>query len=401
MMPRLHIADYSYELPDERIAKYPLPQRDASKLLVYSNGKISESRFTDLPDLLPKGTLLVFNNTKVIPARLIFKRATGAEIEVFCLEPYEPSDYQLSLAAQAECAWRCMVGNLKRWKNDDLQRSFIFKGKQYCLSAVKLNEDNGEVAVKFSWDCPELNFAQVLEICGALPIPPYLHRNTEQSDYERYQTVYSKYKGSVAAPTAGLHFTSNILNSLILNDIKTTEVTLHVGAGTFKPVKTNTIDKHEMHPEHFSVSLEMLEELLANVSKIVAVGTTSVRTLESIYWLGYNLLKNNKLQNTIGQWLPYQNSDDVPLSTAVEKLVTYLKDNNLTKISASTQILIAPPYQFKVVKGMITNFHQPQSTLLLLVAAMVGNRWRDIYRYALEHDFRFLSYGDSSLIWPE
>jgi S-adenosylmethionine:tRNA ribosyltransferase-isomerase len=398
MIPHLHIADYSYDLPDERIAKYPLAQRDASKLLVYKKGEISESVFTELPNLLPKGALLVFNNTKVIPARLIFKRSTGAEIEIFCLEPYEPKDYQLSLSAKDECCWTCIVGNLKRWKEERLQHFFTFKNTIYSLFVNKLKRINDEVVVKFSWSCPKLSFAEVIEICGALPIPPYLNRSTEQSDYERYQTIYSKYRGSVAAPTAGLHFSSSVLSRLKNRHVRTAEVTLHVGAGTFKPVKTNTIGEHEMHTEHFTVSLETLEQLLMNVGKIVAVGTTSVRTLESIYWLGYNLLKNSTLESAVSQWIPYQNSDDVPVSTALEKLISYLKNNNLKQISAGTQILIAPPYQFKLVQGMLTNFHQPQSTLLLLVSAMVGNRWRDIYSYALEHDFRFLSYGDSSLI---
>ncbi|MDR2937691.1 MAG: S-adenosylmethionine:tRNA ribosyltransferase-isomerase, partial [Prevotellaceae bacterium] len=317
MIPHIHIADYSYDLPDERIAKHPLPQRDTSKLLVWQEGKIVEKVFTDLPSLLPQGTLLVFNNTKVIPARLIFKKPSGATLEVFCLEPYEPIDYQLSLTAKVECSWRCLVGNLKRWKGETLQHSFTFENNQYTLSANRLKDENNEVVVKFSWNCPELNFAQVLEICGALPIPPYLNRKTEQSDYERYQTVYSKYKGSVAAPTAGLHFTSNVLNSLNNNGIKAAELTLHVGAGTFKPVKTNTIDEHEMHAEHFTVSLITLEELLNNANKIVAVGTTSVRTLESIYWIGYNLLKTGKLETHITQWIPYESSDGVPFSEAV------------------------------------------------------------------------------------
>ncbi len=401
MIPQLHIADYAYDLPEERIAKYPLAQRDASKLLVYKKGEISESVFTELPNLLPEGTLLVFNNTKVIPARLIFRRSTGAAIEIFCLEPYEPKDYQLSLGAKVECCWTCIVGNLKRWKEERLQHFFTFQGREYSLFANKLQVERGEVIVKFSWDCPELSFAEVIEICGALPIPPYLNRNTEQSDYERYQTVYSKYRGSVAAPTAGLHFSSRVLSALSDRHIKTAEVTLHVGAGTFKPVKTNTISEHEMHTEHFTVRLETLELLLRNVEKIVAVGTTSVRTLESIYYIGYNLLKNKELKTEMSQWIPYQKSDNVSVSTAVENLVNYMKKNSLKQISAGTQILLAPPYQFKVVKGMVTNFHQPQSTLLLLVSAMVGERWRDIYEYALRHDFRFLSYGDSSLIMNE
>ncbi len=398
MIPHIHIADYSYTLPDERIAKYPLPQRDASKLLVYRKGEIFESKFTDLPELLPKGCLLVFNNTKVIPARLIFKRATGAEIEVFCLEPHEPTDYQISLTAKGECSWRCIVGNLKRWKEDTLQLPFTFQEKQYSLFANKLHDNNGEATVKFSWNCSELTFAEVIDICGALPIPPYLHRETEQSDYERYQTIYSKYQGSVAAPTAGLHFTPTVLGELKNKNIDVAEVTLHVGAGTFKPVKSDTINEHEMHTEHFTVSIKTLEKLLTNHNNIVAVGTTSARTLESIYWIGCNLLKSNILNTHTNQWTPYQNSDEIMFSTAVENIIKHLNNNNLKQLSADTQILIAPPYKFKTIKGIVTNFHQPQSTLLLLVSAMVGDRWKDIYSYALEHDFRFLSYGDSSLI---
>ncbi|MDR3366811.1 MAG: S-adenosylmethionine:tRNA ribosyltransferase-isomerase [Prevotellaceae bacterium] len=398
MIPQIHIADYSYALPDERIAKYPLPQRDASKLLVFRDSSISETVFARLPDLLPQGTLLVFNNTKVIRARIIFRRSTGAAVEVFCLEPCHPNSYMLSLAARVECSWVCAVGNLKRWKEESLLLPFMHNGNTYTLSAKKLSVMNGEAVVKFSWDNPELTFAEVLEISGVLPIPPYLHRPTENADYERYQTIYSKYKGSVAAPTAGLHFTPSVLNELKSKGINTAEVTLHVGAGTFKPVKASTIENHEMHAEHFEVSLEALMQLRQHLGKIVAVGTTSARCLESIYFIGLNLLDKNILQSNIGQWMPYENSGKIKSSTIVDKLINYLKNNGLSSISASTQILIAPPYRFRIIRGMVTNFHQPQSTLLLLVAAMTGDRWREIYRYALEHDFRFLSYGDSSLI---
>jgi S-adenosylmethionine:tRNA ribosyltransferase-isomerase len=398
MISEIHIADYSYDLPDDCIAKYPLPQRDASKLLVFDNGSISEAVFSRLPELLPKETLLVFNNTKVIRARIMFRRSTGAAIEIFCLEPYMPDSYALSLAAKMECSWVCTVGNLKRWKEESLSLPFTYNGNCYTLSAKKLSIVNGEVIVQFSWDNPDLTFAEALEISGVLPIPPYLHRPTENADYERYQTIYSKYEGSVAAPTAGLHFTQNVLNDLNNRGISTSEVTLHVGAGTFKPVKTSAIQDHEMHAERFEVSLETLIMLRQSLGKIVAVGTTSVRCLESIFWIGANLLKNNLFSNNVGQWTPYENSVYLDVADVVDNLVNYLIKNNLKSISASTQILIAPPYRFRMVRGMVTNFHQPQSTLLLLVAAMTRNRWRDIYRYALEHNFRFLSYGDSSLI---
>jgi S-adenosylmethionine:tRNA ribosyltransferase-isomerase len=399
MIPQIYIADYSYALPDERIAKYPLPCRDASKLLVFERNAISEATFARLPDLLPTGTLLVFNNTKVIRARIMFRRSAGATVEVFCLEPCMPGDYMLSLAAKMECSWVCTVGNLKRWKEDCLLLPFMHSGKCYTLSAQKVCVTNGEVIVRFSWDNPELTFAEILEISGVLPIPPYLHRPTENADYERYQTIYAAHEGSVAAPTAGLHFTPSVLNNLKNRGVSKGEVTLHVGAGTFRPVKASAIQDHEMHAEHFEVSLEALMQLRQRLGKVVAVGTTSLRCLESIYFIGLNLFTTKVLHTSVGQWAPYETSDEVPLSTIIENLINHLKDNGLTSISASTQILIAPPYRFRMVQGLLTNFHQPQSTLLLLVAAMVGDRWRDIYRYALEHDFRFLSYGDSSLIW--
>ncbi|MDR1022225.1 MAG: S-adenosylmethionine:tRNA ribosyltransferase-isomerase [Prevotellaceae bacterium] len=398
MIPQIRIADYSYHLPDERIAKYPLPQRDASKLLVFDRNGISEAVFSRLPELLPEGTLLVFNNTKVIRARIMFRRSTGAAIEVFCLEPCKPSSYAQSLAAKKECSWICTVGNLKRWKEEDLCLSFTHNGATCTLSASKLSVRDGEATVQFSWSAAELTFAEVLEAAGVLPIPPYLHRPTENADYERYQTVYSKYEGSVAAPTAGLHFTPDLLSNLKGKGIDTAEVTLHVGAGTFKPVKASAVQEHEMHAERFEVSLETLMKLQQSHKKVVAVGTTSVRCLESLFWIGLNLLENNALQPNIEQWIPYENKSNFDISNVVDKIINYLKTNELSHISASTQILIAPPYRFRAVRGMVTNFHQPQSTLLLLVAAMTGNRWQDIYRYALEHDFRFLSYGDSSLI---
>jgi S-adenosylmethionine:tRNA ribosyltransferase-isomerase len=399
MIPNIHIVDYRYDLPDERIAKYPLPQREGSKLLVCDRRGISEAVFARLPDLLPAKSLLVFNNTKVIRARMLFRRSTGAEVEIFCLEPYEPGDYQLSFAAKAECTWVCTVGNLKRWKEEALAQPFCYGGHEYTLVATKLHVDNGAVRVRFSWSNPTLAFADVLEVCGVLPIPPYLHRKTERVDYERYQTVYSKREGSVAAPTAGLHFTPDVLGRLPERGIDTAEVTLHVGAGTFKPVKADTIGGHEMHTECFEVGREALEKLLQSPENVIAVGTTSVRCIESIYWMGAHLLQCGTFSSHVGQWAPYEGEQPLPAHAAIERILGYMTANGLPSISASTQILIAPPYRFRVVQGMVTNFHQPQSTLLLLVAAMVGERWREVYRYALEHGFRFLSYGDSSLLY--
>jgi S-adenosylmethionine:tRNA ribosyltransferase-isomerase len=398
MIPNISIKNFSYDLPDTRIAKYPLPQRDASKLLVYKNLQIVETTFAQLPDLLPAGTLLVFNNTKVIRARMKFRRSTGAVIEVFCLEPCEPSDYQLAFAAQRECSWRCTVGNLKRWKDDMLLQTFKHRGIQHVLRAEKMGvPSDGGVLIRFSWDV-SLSFGEVLELCGVLPIPHYLHRPTEPSDYERYQTVYSRHEGSVAAPTAGLHFTQDLISRLKDKGIDTAELTLHVGAGTFRPVKTETISEHEMHAEHFSINVNDLQKIQKNIGKIVAVGTTTVRCLESLMIIAGNLMKNKILQTHVSQWEPYENIVFQPSPTLVNNLVNYMVSNGLTSISASTKILLAPPYKFKLINGMITNFHQPQSTLLLLVAALVGDRWRNIYRYALDHNFRFLSYGDGALL---
>ncbi|MDR0415268.1 MAG: S-adenosylmethionine:tRNA ribosyltransferase-isomerase [Prevotellaceae bacterium] len=400
MIPQICIADYSYLLPDERIAKRPLPRRDDSKLLVFNRSGISEAVFSRLPELLPRGTLLVFNNTKVIRARIMFRRSTGAAVEIFCIEPCNPGDYAQSLAAREECTWTCVVGNLKRWKEDDLHLPFVHNGSACTLSASKLSVRNGEVVVRFTWSVADLTFAEVLESAGVLPIPPYLRRPTEDADYERYQTVYSKHEGSVAAPTAGLHFTPDLLRDLRCKGIDTAEVTLHVGAGTFKPVKANAIQEHEMHTERFEVSRETLAKLRQAHGNVVAVGTTTVRCLESLFWIGLNLLEDDVLQSYVGQWRPYEVKPRIAAPEAIGKIISYLDGNGLSHISAGTQILIAPPYRFRVASGMVTNFHQPQSTLLLLVAAMTGERWRDIYRYALEHDFRFLSYGDSSLILP-
>lgn len=411
----IHIKDYNYELADERIAKYPLAERDRSKLLLYNHGEVSEDRFYNLPNYLPEGSLMVFNNTKVIQARLHFKKETGATIEVFCMEPYKPLEYQMNFASKGECQWYCMIGNLKRWKGGVLEREIEVNGKHLLLHAERLNAD-GQVGdgtkhiVRFFWDDPSVSFSEVLEATGEMPIPPYLNRNTEASDLKTYQTVYSKIKGSVAAPTAGLHFTNSVLNAIDAKGIDREELTLHVGAGTFKPVKSEEIEGHEMHSEYIVVKRQTIEKLVAHGGEATAVGTTSVRTLESLYYIGKKLYANMDLSESelhVNQWEPYD--IDESISDIEDKaqtllylrcIVDYLEHNGLNALHTSTQIIIAPGYKYHIVKRMVTNFHQPQSTLLLLVSAFVDGDWRTIYDYALGHDFRFLSYGDSSLLIP-
>jgi S-adenosylmethionine:tRNA ribosyltransferase-isomerase len=390
----------NYELPDKRIAKYPLPQRDQSKLLVWNNGNITDARFRELPGLLPPDSLLVFNNTRVIRARLLFRKATGAHIEIFCLDPLEPADYQIAFQQTESCSWNCMVGNLKKWKNEVLEKKLQLNGKTILFKAEKLNQLDGSVQVKFSWDCPEADFAGLIEAAGMLPIPPYLHRETEASDLERYQTIYSKIKGSVAAPTAGLHFTEAVFSALKARQIDCDEVTLHVGAGTFKPVKAQTIGEHEMHAEQIVVRRDLIDKLLKHRGKLIAVGTTSIRTLESLYWLGVKLLQ--KPESTldeldIEQWLPYGTTPDYSKQESLEAILAYMHKYGLSAIGAHTKIIIVPGYRFRVVGGMITNFHQPQSTLLLLISAFVGEDWQRVYEHALANGYRFLSYGDSNL----
>ena len=402
---QIHISDYAYALPDDRIAKYPLAERDASKLLIYRGGQIRETLFRHLPDCLPDGALLVFNNTRVIRARLLFRKDTGAMIEIFCLEPAVPSDYEQSFAQTAHCTWHCLVGNSKRWKSGQLHTTVTVGSEQVTLSAerVSVAGEAGDL-VDFHWDNPRCTFSDVLEAVGVLPIPPYLHRETEAQDLQTYQTVYSKVKGSVAAPTAGLHFTPAVLAELDARGMEREEVTLHVGAGTFRPVKSDTIGGHAMHTEHFAVTRRTVDRLLAKPEHVIAVGTTSVRTLESLYYIGCALARGGADESadeafTVGQWTPYD--ADAPTLTAEEALraiLRYLDRRGMDRLWAATQIIIAPGYPFKIVRGMVTNFHQPQSTLLLLVSAFVGGDWRTIYDYALAHDFRFLSYGDSSLL---
>lgn len=404
--PPVFIEEYDYSLPDERIAKFPMSRRDASKLLVYKNGNISESTFSNIADFLPEKCLLVYNNTRVIQARLIFQKPTGASIEVFCLEPLFPVDYAQSLGSTTECVWRCMVGNLKKWKDGMLTKTIETEGKACVFAAERIETEGNTHSIRFTWNNADIHFADILEKAGELPIPPYLHRKTEESDLTTYQTVYSKIKGSVAAPTAGLHFTSEVFETLETKNIETEELTLHVGAGTFQPVKTRDIADHLMHTEVISVHRSTIEHLQKKLGNIIAVGTTSVRTLESLYHLSLTLSKveGNSEMNQNGkiikvtQWQPYENIQEISAFDALQNILDYLDKNKLTTLHAETQIMIKPRYKFKIVNGMITNFHQPKSTLLLLVSAFVDGNWKEIYDYALSNDFRFLSYGDSSLL---
>lgn len=416
----IHISDYNYELPDERIAKFPLAQRDHSKLLLYRHGEVSDDVFYNLANHLPSGALMVMNNTRVIQARMHFRKETGALIEVFLMEPAAPTDYEQMFQTTGHCAWLCMVGNLKKWKEGSLKRNFVIRGQQVVLTATldrsKTAEKSGGTNywVDFEWDHSDINFADILEQVGELPIPPYLNRETQESDKTTYQTVYSKIKGSVAAPTAGLHFTDDVLKTIDAKNIVRDEVTLHVGAGTFKPVKTEEIEGHNMHTEYIVVHRHTFEHLLEHHCEAIAVGTTSVRTLESLYYMGVKVLQNpdaTEEELHVGQWEPYDLPHDetglvlidgspVTVEASVKALLDYLDRDHLEALHSSTQIIIAPGYTYKIVKRLITNFHQPQSTLLLLVSAFLHGDWRKVYDYALAHDFRFLSYGDSSLLEP-
>jgi S-adenosylmethionine:tRNA ribosyltransferase-isomerase len=403
----IQIKDYNYPLPDERIAKFPLAERDTSKLLVYQQGNISQDHFRSLPSYLPQGALMIFNNTRVVRARLHFRKSTptqnenslGALIEIFILEPALPVEYQENFLSRGKCSWYCMVGNLKKWKTGALHQEICIGQERVTLSASRVGTHGTSHEIEFSWNSNH-TWAEVLEATGELPIPPYLNRNTEQSDLTTYQTVYSKIKGSVAAPTAGLHFTPEVLSALDAHGIDREEVTLHVGAGTFKPVKSEEIGDHDMHTEHIAVRRETIEKLIRYEGKAIAVGTTSVRTLESLYYMGI-LAMQGKEDLHVEQWMPYE-SDTKGIDTcqALSALLEYMDKRNIDVLHSSTQIIIAPGYDFHIVKVMITNFHQPQSTLLLLVSAFVKGDWHSIYDYALANDFRFLSYGDSSILIP-
>ncbi len=393
MIPEIHIKDYYYDLPEDRIAKYPLERRDASKLIVYKDGTVSESVFRELPSYISEGSLMVFNDTKVVPARLHFHRASGAEIEVFCLEPVSPAEYNLAFASNRTCSWKCVIGNAKRWKDDVIQNDSIGSG----LSAKLLQRDGRTGIIEFFWNSGD-SFSQILEQCGQVPIPPYLNRETEQIDKERYQTLYAKIKGSVAAPTAGLHFTEEVLKAIRDNGVDIQNVCLHVGAGTFLPVKTDNVAEHPMHREPFSVSLSLLRKLRDSAGKTVAVGTTSVRTLESLYYVGVSCIEKGHPED-VGQWDPY--TRDYPYSTgeALDAIIQFLEKEGLESLTAGTRIIIVPGFTFRIVNRMVTNFHQPESTLILLISAFVGGDWRTIYNFALSHGVRFLSYGDSSLLF--
>ena len=396
------IAEYDYPLPDERIAKYPLAQRDSSKLLLYNKGVVSEDVFSNLPKYIPQNALMVFNNTKVIQARLRFRKETGALIEVFCLEPEQPCDYQQIFLETKECVWQCLVGNSNRWKGGVLSQVVEVGGKNVTLSVERVGGPAAVNHVRFSWD-GGVSFAELLEAAGELPIPPYLNRRTEESDTRTYQTVYSKIKGSVAAPTAGLHFTPVVLEALTTAGVEREEVTLHVGAGTFKPVKSELIADHEMHEEYIEVRKALIEKIVAAGGEAVAVGTTSVRTLESLYFLGELVAENPSVTQDelhVNQWTPYNREHSLTTVDSLKALLEWMERNGLDRVHSHTQIMIAPGYKYRIVKAIVTNFHQPKSTLLLLVSAFVDGDWRTIYDYALANGFRFLSYGDSSLLIP-
>ncbi len=400
MIPEIRIEDYNYNLPDERIAKYPLSSRDHSKLLFYNEGLVEQYKFRELPKLLPENSLMIFNDTKVVPARLHFRRETGAHIEIFCLEPVMPEEYVSIFASTVSCRWKCIVGNVKRWKNDILRLYNPLNTKEISemnLCAELIERDGESSIVEFHWD-NGVAFSKVLEVCGSVPIPPYLNRDTEDIDLDRYQTLYAKFRGSVAAPTAGLHFTENVLNEIRNREIKTETVCLHVGAGTFLPVKSSLVSEHTMHREPFVVSLELLEKLIASHGKVIAVGTTSVRTLESLYYVGVSCIENGK-PTDVDQWMPYSREYPYTTDEALESIVKYLKGRGLTQLELGTKIIIVPGFKFRIVDALVTNFHQPQSTLLLLISAFVGGNWKTMYDFALANDFRFLSYGDSSLLF--
>lgn len=400
MIPDIRIEDYNYPLPDERIAKYPLAERDSSKLLRYIDGKIDEFVFRQIPELLPSDAVMVFNDTKVVPARLHFVRPTGARIEIFCLQPVKPEEYNISFAATSSCSWKCVIGNAKKWKGDILDLYNPENAPEIAEMAMKarLVSREGETGiVEFSWSGGN-PFSRVLEICGTIPIPPYLNRESEAIDSERYQTLYAKFRGSVAAPTAGLHFTQAVLDAIRSKGIDIETVCLHVGAGTFLPVKNSEVAKHPMHREPFVVTLDFLKDLRSSGKSVIAVGTTSVRTLESLYYIGVSCIETGAPAD-VDQWAPYTREYKWSTKESLDAIIAYMENNSLDKISAGTRIIIVPGFRFRIVDMLVTNFHQPESTLILLVSAFVGGDWKTIYDYALSHDFRFLSYGDSSLLY--
>ncbi|RFM26212.1 S-adenosylmethionine:tRNA ribosyltransferase-isomerase [Deminuibacter soli] len=404
----ISIKDFTYHLPDERIARYPLAERDASKLLVYRNGTISESNYRHLPDFIPAESLLLFNNTKVVEARLLFQKSTGSTIELFCLEPGDNyPDITTAMLQKKSVRWKCLVGGAKKWKEGALEKTITIHNHPVLVQAHKLEKSGDSFLIEFEWDDDSLSFAELLHAAGVLPLPPYLNRVAEEEDKQRYQTVYARHDGSVAAPTAGLHFTPALQQALASKQVQQQYVTLHVGAGTFKPVKSETLEAHEMHAEFMDVPLQLIEHIAHHIETIqkpvIAVGTTSLRTIESLYWLGVEVLQQPQLQPAamhVQQWAPYQTPQaETSTVAALQALAAWMRTNALERLIVKTQIIIAPGYRLKVADALITNFHQPQSTLLLLIAAITGDNWRTIYNYAMEHDFRFLSYGDGSLLW--
>lgn len=400
MIPEIRIEDFNYMLPDERIAKYPLQSRDLSKLLVYQDNTPTASSFRSISGFLPEGSIMVFNDTKVVPARLHFQRETGAHIEIFCLEPVQPEEYVTMFEQTEKCRWKCIVGNVKRWKNDTLSLYNPLNDRE--INRMNLTADLiercGETSiVEFRWS-DAAPFSRVLEVCGYIPIPPYLNRDTEAIDLDRYQTLYARLRGSVAAPTAGLHFTEKVLSDIRGKGIDTDTVCLHVGAGTFLPVKSSLVSEHTMHREPFVVSLSLIEKLIKSSGKRIAVGTTSVRTLESLYYVGVSCIENGAPED-VSQWAPYSREYTYSTEEALSAIADYLKSNALDELKVGTRIIIVPGFRFRVVDVLVTNFHQPQSTLLLLISAFVGGEWRKIYDFALANDFRFLSYGDSSVLF--
>ncbi len=401
----ISISDFVYDLPESRIAKYPLEDRDLSKLLVYKEGEMWVDTYRNLADHVPANSLLIFNNTKVVEARLLFKKSTGGIIEIFCLEPGDQyTDITTAMLQKGKVWWKCLVGGAKKWKEEKISCTAIYNGTEILMEAKKIKQQTEAFIIEISWNDASLCFAEILHIAGLLPLPPYLNRASEDSDKERYQTIYAKHNGSVAAPTAGLHFTERVFDALHKKNIDTAYVTLHVGAGTFKPVKAATMQDHEMHAEFMDVSIEVIELILLKLNEgVIAVGTTSLRTIESLYWLGVKTYLNPNLlidELTVLQWDPYEiQAGNISSKMALASLLNWMQKNKLKRLVTKTQIIIAPGYEFKIMKGLITNFHQPQSTLLLLVAAIIGNDWKRMYQYALDNNFRFLSYGDGCLIW--
>ena len=396
-IPHISVSEFTYELPEEKIALFPLSERDQSRLLLWNKGEISEGVFSEIPDFIPEESMLVFNNTRVIHARLFFKRETGARIEIFCLEPHSPSDYQLSFQETGAVEWKCLVGNAKKWKQGILEKKVIIRDEVVNLTARMIERSGNAFIIRFTWDKP-VHFSEIIEFAGNIPIPPYLNREAEASDNQRYQTMYAKIDGSVAAPTAGLHFTDEVMSRLGKRKVKSAELTLHVGAGTFQPVKSETIADHQMHTETVVITREFVHDLIKRKGKVIAVGTTSVRSLESMFWLGTKLPQMpNDEALYVNQWEPYHETSIVSIEQSLNNIMHRMDQMKAGQLSFSTSIIIVPGYQFRIIDGMVTNFHQPQSTLLLLVGALIGNDWRNVYDYALRNNFRFLSYGDSNL----